>query len=75
MTRLIAFGLVVAVFVGVVLVGANLPLLTQEDTANAAATPVVPVSTATVHAAHDAVDRGVRRHARLRRRGRDHLRA
>ncbi len=48
MTRLIAFGLVVAVFVGVVLAGANLPLLTQEDAANAAATPVVPVSTATI---------------------------
>ena len=48
MTRLIAFGLVVAVLVGVVLAGANLPLLTQEDTANAAATPVVPVSTATI---------------------------
>jgi len=48
MRRLTAFGLVMAVFAGVVFAGASLPLLTEDDTANAAATPVVPVSTATI---------------------------
>lgn len=48
MKRLIVFGVVVALVVGVVFVGANLSLLNDDDTANAAATPIVPVSTATV---------------------------
>jgi len=41
------FVVVVAV-IGAVFVGANLPIFTSDDTANAAATPIVPVSTASV---------------------------
>ncbi len=48
MKRLLAFGTVVALVGGAVFVGANLPLGGSDDTANAAATPIVPVSTATI---------------------------
>lgn len=48
MKRLIAFGAVVALVAGAVFVGANLPTLTEDDHATAAATPIVPISTATV---------------------------
>ena len=48
MRRLIAFGIVVAVVIGGVFVGANLPILSPEEDASAAATPIVPVSTATI---------------------------
>jgi len=48
MKKLIAFATVVVLVVGAVFVGANLPILTSDDTANAAATPIVAVSTATV---------------------------
>jgi hypothetical protein len=47
MKRLLAFAVVVAV-VGAVFVGANLSVLNDDDSASAAATPVVPVSTAIV---------------------------
>ena len=48
MKRLLAFGVVVALVGGAVFVGANLPLGTSDDSATAAATPIVPVSTATI---------------------------
>lgn len=48
MKRLFVFAIVVVLVGGAVLVGANLPLFTEDDTANAAATPIVPVSTAIV---------------------------
>jgi hypothetical protein len=48
MKKLIAFATVVVLVVGAVFVSANLPLLTSDDTANAAATPIVAVPTATV---------------------------
>ena len=48
MKKLIAFGTVVVLVVGAVFVGANLPNLTSDDNATTAATPIVPVSTATV---------------------------
>ena len=48
MKRLVAFAVIVVVVVVAVFVGANLAMLTEEDTASAAATPIVPVSTATV---------------------------
>ena len=48
MKKLIAIGTVGALVVGAVFIGANLPVLDSDDTANAAATPIVPVSTATV---------------------------
>lgn len=48
MTKLIAFGAVAVLLVGAVFVGANLSTLTDDDRATAAATPIVPVSTATI---------------------------
>ncbi len=48
MARLLAFGVVVAAIVGVVFVATNLPRGTDGDAVSAAATPVVPVSTATI---------------------------
>ena len=48
MKRLFAFAVVVTVAIVAVFVGVNLPMVTDDDTANAAATPIVPVSTATV---------------------------
>ena len=48
MKRLFAFAIIVVVVVVAVFVGANLAMFTEEDTASAAATPIVPVSTATV---------------------------
>jgi hypothetical protein len=48
MKRLLAFGIVVVLVGGAVFVGLNLPLGTSDDTANAAATPIVPVSAATI---------------------------
>jgi hypothetical protein len=48
MKRLAAFAFVVTFAVVAVFVGLNLPAVTDDDTANAAATPIVPVSTATV---------------------------
>lgn len=48
MTRIIAFGSVVVLVVGAAFVGANLPTLTDDDHATAAATPIVPVATATI---------------------------
>ena len=48
MKRPFAFGAVVVLVGGAVFVGLNLPLGTSDDTANAAATPIVPVSTATI---------------------------
>lgn len=48
MKRLFAFAVVVIVAVVAVFVGVNLPVVTDDDTASAAATPIVPVSTATV---------------------------
>jgi len=48
MKKLIAFAVVVVAVIGAVFVGANLPIFTSDDTANAAATPIVPVSTASV---------------------------
>ncbi|MEX1336153.1 MAG: efflux RND transporter periplasmic adaptor subunit [Candidatus Limnocylindrales bacterium] len=48
MKKLFAFAVVMVLLIGTVFVGANLALLTQDDTASAAATPIVPVSTATV---------------------------
>ncbi len=47
MMRLLAFATLVVLVVGAVFVGANLPVLTSEDQATAA-TPIVPVSTATI---------------------------
>jgi hypothetical protein len=48
MKRLFAFAVVVIVAVVAVFVGVNLSVVTDDDTASAAATPIVPVSTATV---------------------------
>ena len=48
MKRLFAFAVLVVLVGGAVFVGVNLPLATEDDTASAAATPIVPVSTATV---------------------------
>jgi peptidoglycan hydrolase-like protein with peptidoglycan-binding domain len=48
MRNLAAFALVVTLVVVAVFVGANLHLATEDDTASAAATPIVPVSTASV---------------------------
>ncbi len=48
MKKLAAFGTVVVLVVGAVFIGANLPAFTDNDNATAAATPIVPVSTATV---------------------------
>jgi hypothetical protein len=48
MKRLLALGAVVVLVGGAVFVGANLPVVTSEDSATAAATPIVPVSTATI---------------------------
>ena len=48
MKRLFAFAVVVVSIMGAVFIGANLHLFSEDDTANAAATPLVPVSTATV---------------------------
>jgi hypothetical protein len=48
MKRLAAFAVVVIVGVGAVFVGANVPLAPADDQADAAATPIVPVATATI---------------------------
>ncbi len=48
MPRLLGFGLVVTLVIGALFVGTNLPSERSQDSATAAATPVVPVSTATV---------------------------
>jgi hypothetical protein len=48
MKRLTAFGAVVVLVVGAVFIGANLSALTDNDDATAAATPIVPLSTATI---------------------------
>ena len=48
MKRLFAFGTVAVLVVGAVFIGANLPLLTSDDNTTSAATPIVPVSTATI---------------------------
>lgn len=48
MKKLLAFAVVVVFVVGAVFVGANRPLFSEDDAANAAATPIVPVATATV---------------------------
>lgn len=48
MKKLFAFALVVSFALVAVFVGVNLPVITDDDTASAAATPIVPVSTATV---------------------------
>jgi len=48
MKRFVAVGAVGALVVGAVFVGTNLPLGGSDDTANAAATPIVPVSTASI---------------------------
>lgn len=47
MRKLVAFGVVVVLVGGAVFVGLNLPL-DDDDNATAAATPIVPVSTATI---------------------------
>jgi hypothetical protein len=48
MRNLFTFALVASLVVGAVFVGFNLPLGEEDDAASAAATPIVPVSTATV---------------------------
>ena len=48
MKRLIAFATVVVIVLGAVVVGLNLPSLTDSTNATTAATPIVPVSTATI---------------------------
>ncbi len=48
MKKLIAFATVVVLVVGAVFIGANLPLFTTDDNTTTAATPIVPVSTATI---------------------------
>jgi hypothetical protein len=48
MKRLVAVGAGGALVVGAVFVGTNLPLGGSDDTASAAATPIVPVSTASI---------------------------
>jgi peptidoglycan hydrolase-like protein with peptidoglycan-binding domain len=48
MKRLAAFAVVVALLIGAVFVGASLPNLRPEEGATAAATPIVPVATATI---------------------------
>ena len=48
MKRLLALGAVVVLVGAAVFVGANLPLGSSDDSATAAATPIVPVSTATI---------------------------
>ncbi len=48
MQRLLVLAITVVLVVGAVFVSADLPLATEDDAANAAATPIVPVSTATV---------------------------
>lgn len=48
MTRLIAFAAVVALVIGAVFLGANSSVLDNADGATTAATPIVPVSTATI---------------------------
>ena len=48
MKTLFAVAVVVVAGVGAVFVGANLSVFTEDDTATAAATPIVPVSTASV---------------------------
>ena len=48
MKRLTAFAVVVVLVGGAVFVGANLPLGGSSDGASVAATPIVPVSTATI---------------------------
>ncbi len=48
MKRLTAFAVIVVVVIGAVFVGINIPLGPSDDSASAAATPIVPVSTATI---------------------------
>jgi hypothetical protein len=48
MGRLLAFGAIVVLVAGAIGVGLNLPLGSPADSTTAAATPIVPVSTATV---------------------------
>ncbi len=48
MRRLLGFGFVVALVIGALFIGNNLPSERSEDAATAAATPIVPVSTATI---------------------------
>ena len=48
MQRLLVLAITLVLVVGAVFVSADLPLVTEEDAANAAATPIVPVSTTTV---------------------------
>jgi peptidoglycan hydrolase-like protein with peptidoglycan-binding domain len=48
MKRLLGFGALVVLVGGAVFVGTNLPLGDSDDSATAAATPIVPVATATI---------------------------
>ncbi len=48
MQKFLGFATLVALVVGAVFVGANLPTTDKDDTANAAATPLVPISTASI---------------------------
>ncbi len=48
MRRLVGFGVVVALVIGALFVGKDLASNSTEDSATAAATPIVPVSTATI---------------------------